>query len=519
MAARFQIIAVSETDFRLPGFPKAPTTASAVCKVPKYSAGATDDADPSSFFWVFEAKAPHGEGFRRRLANDTRALLGEEVPIEYMSEEQAEGTHLPRLPNPPGALAAAAAAAADGGGDDDDDDGNEDEVEDEEEDNDDEYEDETSKKSKTAKAKRTDDPEWKPKCRGPQTKGPRKHSKARYQSGKSGVLYHEKDNAWIAKWTERGRYRYKSFCINSLGFADALFADDDDEDVDEDQDGDEESEEPAENEDPEESGYFGGSKYIEAHEVEVLHALSTRATEPEEPITTTVAPASTTNGSASPLNGSSLSASEYEGLRGLLGDNKNLTSIYRDHKYTGVVDSILDGQSSEGYFELGEDDMWHFSLAGHFDGPTKIRPPLWVENYGTAYLGVDTRQVNIQLTVRWETSTCSGLSFTVGEKGHEGYGTDIDYSCLRGDSADVRRSQFSIHRKRVPEDYKGVRSDLGDAYLGGALAFTADEVEVLYLLEEDPLPALDSSGGTSMKGWSLWGGVMMAMLICQWVAM
>ncbi|CEL93360.1 unnamed protein product [Vitrella brassicaformis CCMP3155] len=82
---------------------KAPTTAFAVCKIPKYSAESTHDADPSSFFWVFEAEAPHGEGsvFRRRLANDTRALLGEEVPIEYISEEQAEGAHLPRLPNPP----------------------------------------------------------------------------------------------------------------------------------------------------------------------------------------------------------------------------------------------------------------------------------------------------------------------------------------------------------------------------------------------------------------------------------
>jgi len=260
--------------------------------------------------------------------------------------------------------------------------------------------------------------------------------------------------------------------------------------------------------------WFGGDRFFEADEVEVLHAVSTRATVPEEALVTPVAPPPAANSSPSPVDGSSLSASEYDGLRDLLGDNKTLTSIYRSsadgstlHDMFSLIgaDKVREGWSAEAgtvflirkapyvcgtYVSLwAQFDqkpppptslseglvtptppsgayLWYFSLSGHFDEPTRFQL-------------LQEAQDRVEL---WFPQFNDDLDRPVGGLELRGFalnGTMSDWSFMGEDRLDVEQAQSAIASRYVPEGYKGVRNEFGDAYLGGAFVFTADEVEVL----------------------------------------
>ncbi|CEM34015.1 unnamed protein product [Vitrella brassicaformis CCMP3155] len=190
--------------------------------------------------------------------------------------------------------------------------------------------------------------------------------------------------------------------------------------------------------------------------------------------------------------GTSLSASEYEALLGLLGgnDTTRLTSLYRTSVHGTTYDDLLDrvGDAKPLVFVIRKDKYvfgafisdslrlpddptawhyydchkWYFSLSGHFDKPTKIvlpesttvPPRMWVAGREEKTLGTNVL-IGGQLCLGWANS---------------GGGPP---------AADIRSCLQVTYRSNVPEGYTGEWDENGDAVLGGSTVFMADEIEVL----------------------------------------
>ncbi|CEM19536.1 unnamed protein product [Vitrella brassicaformis CCMP3155] len=195
----------------------------------------------------------------------------------------------------------------------------------------------------------------------------------------------------------------------------------------------------------------------------------------------------------SPPANTSLSASEYEALVGLLGGNDTtpLTSLYRTSVHGTAYGDLLDnvGDAKPLVFVIKKDqyvfgafisagikepddptgsnfydsDVWWFSLAGHFPQPTKIEIPeyrQWVEVAG--------RKGNVE-----GGNVYIGGLLSLGDSG------TVDGP----PAADIRSCYQWTDSEDVPEDYTGERDGDGDAVLGGSQEFIADEIEVLSVVQ------------------------------------
>ncbi|CEL99683.1 unnamed protein product [Vitrella brassicaformis CCMP3155] len=199
----------------------------------------------------------------------------------------------------------------------------------------------------------------------------------------------------------------------------------------------------------------------------------------------------------SPPGNTSLSASEYEALVGLLGGNDTtpLTSLYRTSVHGTTYGDLLDNvggakplvfvvkkdkyvfgayvsdgiqlpddPTGESYeeCELPGCDVWYFSLAGHFPQPTKIEIDEWEQSVWVA-----GRERNAE-----------GANMVIGGFIIFGDGYPSDQP-----AADIRSCFQYTFSGYVPEGYTGVRDDEKDALLGGSLDFIADEIEVLRVVQ------------------------------------
>uniref|UniRef100_A0A7S1KE80 TLDc domain-containing protein n=1 Tax=Vitrella brassicaformis TaxID=1169539 RepID=A0A7S1KE80_9ALVE len=195
-----------------------------------------------------------------------------------------------------------------------------------------------------------------------------------------------------------------------------------------------------------------------------------------------------------PPEGTSLSASEYEGLVGLLvqegelgvlgnattkltplywtaahgtawrkvlvrvGDAEPLVFIIRKDNYVFgafISDRLLLSDDYPTDRREYESDVWLFSLAGHFPKPTKIDI-----DEGDHFVVVSGR----------EGSLSGWANAEIGGRLYLGFRPYIR-SCMQ-----VTDSRY------LPAGYTGERNEYGGAYLGGSYDFIADEIEVLHVV-------------------------------------
>jgi len=193
----------------------------------------------------------------------------------------------------------------------------------------------------------------------------------------------------------------------------------------------------------------------------------------------------------SPPGNTSLTASEYDALVGLLGgllnssDTTPLTSVYRTSahgtNYGDLLDRVGDAKPivfvvRNGPHDFGvyiskglrlpddpfdsreyESDVWWFSLADAFGGPIKIEIPREEQ-----YVAVAGREGNAD----------ESANVLIGGALWLGWG-----NYPRGPSSDIRSCFQVSDSEYVPEGYTRVREELtGSVYLGGY-------VEVLHVVQ------------------------------------
>ncbi|CEL94354.1 unnamed protein product [Vitrella brassicaformis CCMP3155] len=233
------------------------------------------------------------------------------------------------------------------------------------------------------------------------------------------------------------------------------------------------------------SAVLGGSENFHADEIEVLRVGG-------QPV--------------SPPEGTSLSASQYKALLDLMGSNNgtelNVTSLYRSSVNGTTYDDLLDsvGDAEPLVFVIRKDkyvfgafincglklpddptgrhwydcDLWHFSLAGHFDTPTKLR-----------------REQNVRVAGRegsaWGANVKIGGALYLGDDENSGR-----------PAADIRSCYQYTHSDDVPEGYTGEYHG-GGAVLGGSDFFHADKMEVLQVDGYDG-GWVSPPNGTSLSG-------------------
>ncbi|CEL99668.1 unnamed protein product [Vitrella brassicaformis CCMP3155] len=214
----------------------------------------------------------------------------------------------------------------------------------------------------------------------------------------------------------------------------------------------------------------------------------------------------------SPPGNTSLTASEYDALVGLLGgllnssDTTPLTSVYRTSahgtNYGDLLDRVGDakplvlvirkdknvfGVYVSAGIQLPDDptdvnsyrsDVWYFSLVGHFPQPTKIEIP----------------QVQLSVDVAGRNGSAVGANMYIDGHLWLGYGGYSDGPPAVPPAADIRSCFQRTFSDFVPEDYTGERDDEDDAVLAGSAEFMADEIEVLHVAM---LPPKNSSLSTS----------------------
>ncbi|CEM36482.1 unnamed protein product [Vitrella brassicaformis CCMP3155] len=224
---------------------------------------------------------------------------------------------------------------------------------------------------------------------------------------------------------------------------------------------------------------LGGALEFIAEEIEVLEVPHLFVPPPPVP-------------TLPPPSGTPLSASEYEALVYLLGgDTTRLTSLYRmsvdGTTYGDLLDNVGDAKPlilvikkdqyvfgvyvSAGIQEPDDptsdheyrSDIWWFSLAGHFDEPTKIEIPQ--ENQGVTVAGR-----------KWN---AFGANMGIGGGILLGWSGTSDGP----PSADIRSCYQYTRSEYVPEGYMGVMDEEGDALLGGSQNFIVNEIEVLSVLQ------------------------------------
>ncbi|CEM33982.1 unnamed protein product [Vitrella brassicaformis CCMP3155] len=203
-----------------------------------------------------------------------------------------------------------------------------------------------------------------------------------------------------------------------------------------------------------------------------------------------------------PPEGTSLSASEYEGLVGLLvqegelgvlgnattkltplywtaahgtawrkvlvrvGDAEPLVFIIRKDNYVFgafISDRLLLSDDYPTDRREYESDVWLFSLAGHFPQPTKIN----------LYGGGQIVRVAERRGAVYGARVWIGGRFSLAM----GYGGDG-----RSAAADIRSCRHYTTGSDVPEGYTGVKNENGTAFLGGSMEFMADDIEVLHVI-------------------------------------
>ncbi|CEL98344.1 unnamed protein product [Vitrella brassicaformis CCMP3155] len=167
---------------------------------------------------------------------------------------------------------------------------------------------------------------------------------------------------------------------------------------------------------------------------------------------------------------------EYGDLLRCVGDTEGLVLVIREDKYVfGVYMSdgiqVPDDPKGENVHFC---DGWHFSLAGHFEKPTKMldgRKSVWVAGREGAVGGAKL----------WIGRWIEGR-LMLGYKG--------------GAADDMRSCRQLIDSDRVPEGYVGVRDEDGDALFGGSEHFVADEVEAIRVDGRSLLPLKVIEGAT-----------------------
>jgi len=167
-------------------------------------------------------------------------------------------------------------------------------------------------------------------------------------------------------------------------------------------------------------------------------------------------------GGLSVIYKSSRDGSTYGDLLRCVGDKSGLVFIIRKGTY-------LFGAFIIAGLQLPDDptksrryvcDVWYFSLAGHFDKPTKI--DIDRERHFVYVTGAEAEElVNMAI----------GTELELGFGGH-GSQQPAD---------DIRSCLQYIGSDDVPEGYTGAGDGEGDAYLGGSYEFMADEIEVLWV--------------------------------------
>ncbi|CEL98341.1 unnamed protein product [Vitrella brassicaformis CCMP3155] len=156
---------------------------------------------------------------------------------------------------------------------------------------------------------------------------------------------------------------------------------------------------------------------------------------------------------------SSRDGPSYGDLLRCVGDTSGLVFVIRKDTY--VFGAFIRAALELPHYPRGmneyECDVWYFSLAGHFDTPTKMEGSRMVgvagregTVYGVAKLGIGRR------FDRWLWL------------GYEGGAAD-----------DMRRCRHGVPSDDVPGVYVGVRDEYDRALFGCSIDFMADEVEVL----------------------------------------
>ncbi|CEM36858.1 unnamed protein product [Vitrella brassicaformis CCMP3155] len=143
----------------------------------------------------------------------------------------------------------------------------------------------------------------------------------------------------------------------------------------------------------------------------------------------------------------------YGDLLRCVGNTKGLVFLIRKDKYVfGVYTSagIQLPDDPRSFSSAYMCDVWRFSLAGHFETPTRMG---------------GGRGVHV-----------AGPEGTVG-----GAKLEIDELYFGVRSGNMRSCCHRIPRSHVPDGYVGVRNEYGWAVFGGSEFFMADEVEVIRL--------------------------------------
>ncbi|CEL92663.1 unnamed protein product [Vitrella brassicaformis CCMP3155] len=195
---------------------------------------------------------------------------------------------------------------------------------------------------------------------------------------------------------------------------------------------------------------------------------------------------------ASPPNGTSLSASEYEALLGLLGgnDTTQLTSLYRSSVHGTTYGDLLRGMGdAKPFVFVIKKDKYVFGAFINCsiqlpDDPTKRRSTgcriVWASGREGSVFGAK-------------------VFIGSGEILSLGYGGRSFWDDPSAD--DIRSCRQYTSSDDMPEGYTGEKDEDGNAVLGGAKDFMADEIEVLQVdTEQASLPAGTSLSASEYEG-------------------
>ncbi|CEM13914.1 unnamed protein product [Vitrella brassicaformis CCMP3155] len=173
----------------------------------------------------------------------------------------------------------------------------------------------------------------------------------------------------------------------------------------------------------------------------------------------------------------SCDGSRYEDLLRCVGDAGPLLFVIRkdDYVFGGYMGDGLKLPEDPRGFDTYSCDLWHFSLAGHFDGPTKIKLLHTWEKRVT----VAGPEGNPPLKCGGNVRLCIARLF-LGTLSLAGGANDSP-----GD--DVLSCRHWVDNRDVAAGYRGSRAEHGGAdndgkaYFGGKWRFQADDVHVLSL--------------------------------------
>ncbi|CEL98008.1 unnamed protein product [Vitrella brassicaformis CCMP3155] len=266
---------------------------------------------------------------------------------------------------------------------------------------------------------------------------------------------------------------------------------------------------------------FGGSRHFMADEVEVIRAGPLSVVSPKLVDDTILDPIQcaalygfldlATGDSLRVIYRAARDGPSYGDLLHRVGDSKRLVLVVKKEHYVfgAYMSDAIKPPDDPRAFNHYECDVWEFSLAGHFDQPSRW-PVEMAMGEGRQSVGVAGWR-----SPHWP-KLCIGWGMRIGTFDRKGIYFDRKGNYLSS-SDDVRSCSHAIVSRRIPEGYVGVRDERGDALLGGSEHFMADDVEVLLVSpratvkKERPglslLSALFGGGETFTSGYvsSSWG--------------